>query len=110
MIESVPLTTTQKTVMVQQGNSLKNRMKRGNSDVPLFQYKVTVLQSLPLSNIKKKLFYRSNPYKNQSGCSPPSSHVLSFLSKAKHLGKIKLQMSFTLFVNSLKKCFKETKT
>ena len=43
MIESVPLTTAQKTVMGQQSNSLKNRMKRGNSDVTLFQYKVTVL-------------------------------------------------------------------
>ena len=43
MNESVPLTTAQKTDMGQQSNSLKNKMKRWNSDVPLFQYKVTVL-------------------------------------------------------------------
>ena len=41
--ESVPLTTAQETAMGQQNNSLKNRMKKGKSDVPLFQYKVTVL-------------------------------------------------------------------
>ena len=40
MVESVPLTTAQKTVMGQQSNSLKNRMKKVKSDVPLFQYKV----------------------------------------------------------------------
>ena len=49
MIESILLTTAQKTVMGQESNSLKNKMKRENSDVSLFQYKVTILFLFPLS-------------------------------------------------------------
>ena len=52
MIEPVPLTTAQKTVMGLKNNRLKKkkRMKRGNLDVPRFQYKVTVLFHLKLKN------------------------------------------------------------
>ena len=39
----------------------------------------------------------------------PSSHKHPFLSTTKHLGKIRLHMAFTLFVNSPKKFFEQTK-
>ena len=53
MIVPVPLTRAQKFVIGQQSNrttttTTKNRPKRGNSDVPKFQYKVNVLFLLNL--------------------------------------------------------------
>ena len=39
----------------------------------------------------------------------PSSHTYSFLSKTKHLENIRLHIAFTVFVNSLKKFFEQTK-
>ena len=54
MIVPVPLTRAQKVIIGQQSNrttttiATKNRTKRGNSDVPKFQYKVNVLFLLNL--------------------------------------------------------------
>ena len=39
----------------------------------------------------------------------PSSYKHSFFSTTKHLVKVKLQMDFTIFVNSLKHFFEQTK-
>ena len=46
MIEPVPLTTAQKTVVGLKSQQFKKRMKWGNSDIPRFQYKVTMLFDL----------------------------------------------------------------
>ena len=43
MINPVTLKVAEKRVMGQQNNSLINRMKKGSLDVPLFQYKLTIL-------------------------------------------------------------------
>ena len=51
MTESIPLTTAKKTIMGKQ--SLKNRIKRENSDVPLFEHKVTILFLFSLSHSAK---------------------------------------------------------
>ena len=48
MDEAILLKIAQNKVVGQQSNSLKSRMKRGNNDVPRFQYKVTVLFLLKL--------------------------------------------------------------
>ena len=49
MIEPVPSTAAQKFVIGQESNRLKeSRTKRGNSNVPRFQYQVTVLFHLTL--------------------------------------------------------------
>ena len=56
MIVPVPLARAQKFIIGQQSNrtttttttTTKNRTKRGNSDVPKFQYKVNVLFLLNL--------------------------------------------------------------
>ena len=53
MIDPAPLAIAQKSVVRQQSKRLKkNKMKRGNSDVPRFQCKVTVL-----FHLKLKIFF-----------------------------------------------------
>ena len=120
MIESAPSTTAQNTVMgLIKQQVKKNRMEWGNSDVPRFQYKVTVFLHLKMFTwLCVKPFFRSHPYKNQALSEiygkicqnlTPFSRVHFFLSTTKHLRKIRLHMIFTVLVNSLKKFFSKPK-
>ena len=68
MIESALSTTAQNTVMgLIKQQVKKNRMKWENSDVPRFQYKVTVFFHLKMFTwLCLKPFFRSHPCKNQT--------------------------------------------
>ena len=48
MIDPAPSRTVEKLVLGKRSSRLKNRTKRGNSDIPRFQYKITVLFNLEL--------------------------------------------------------------